>query len=254
VTFETAPVTRLLPEHALLNLPNPIGDEDFAGWVKDRGNFFLGQWDVPCQALLSCQDPGESPKAGGLVTANYGRGVFIYCAYSLFRQLPAGVPGAFRLFANLLAQPVARILEWAGYLKRVSLFSYMDDEQLQALAALMTEHSYAPGEYICHQDDLGDELYVMLDGEVEVIAEANGQTRVVSLQGTGDIIGEIAILSKKPRIASLRAKTEVRLLTLTRSQFQTLTHQQPEMLEQVITLLVEKLSVMAKQFRPYGSG
>ncbi len=126
----------------------------------------------------------------------------------------------------------------------------MDDEQLQALAVLMTEHTFAPGDYICRQDELGDESYVVLAGEVEVIVEANEQIRVVSVQGPGDIIGEIAILSQKPRTASLRAKSEVHLLTLTRNQFQILTHQHPEMLEQVIALLVDKLSVLTKKFRP----
>src|SRR5215510_7229582 len=124
VTFEDAPVTRLQPDHTLLKLPNVIRDEDFAGWVKDRGNFFLGSWDPRYRPLLACNDPGEAPKPGGLVIANYGKGLYLYSAYSLFRQLPAGVPGAFRLFANLLAQPIARILEWAALLKYVSIFAF----------------------------------------------------------------------------------------------------------------------------------
>jgi LmbE family N-acetylglucosaminyl deacetylase len=103
VSVETAPVTFLAPGHQLLNVPNKITPEDFDGWIQERGLYFASQWDKRYETVLSCHDPGEPDKAGGLLFARYGKGVFIYTAYAWFRQLPAGVPGAFRLFANIIS-------------------------------------------------------------------------------------------------------------------------------------------------------
>ncbi len=242
VTFEAAPVLRLLPDHVLLKLPNVIGDDDFGGWVKDRGNFFLGAWDSRHRPILACSDPGETPKPGGLVIATYGKGIYLYCAYSLFRQLPAGVPGAFRLFANLLAQPIARILEWAALLKRVAIFSFMREEQLQALASIMSERWETDGFYLCHQGDEGNEMYVVVDGVVEIITQVDGQEKVVARRTAGDVIGELAVLSRNPRTASMRTQGEAHLLTLTAEQFHALTRRHPELLDQIILMLVGKLA------------
>jgi hypothetical protein len=103
VTDETAAVRLAMPTHPLLAWPNPIDARDFEGWVQERGLYFAKSWDPRYQALLSMGDPGEPPCEGGLLFARYGKGVFIYTGLAFFRQLPAGVPGAFRLFANLLA-------------------------------------------------------------------------------------------------------------------------------------------------------
>jgi hypothetical protein len=103
VSVESVPVVFLSPGHPLLNFPNKITAEDFEGWIQERGLYFASQWDDRYEAVLSCRDPGEPDRKGGLLYAPYGRGVFIYTAYSWFRQLPAGVPGAFRLFANLIS-------------------------------------------------------------------------------------------------------------------------------------------------------
>lgn len=103
VTDEEAPVTLTLPEHPLLTRPNRLGPADFAGWVQERGLYFAHTWASEYQTPLSCHDPGEAPQAGGLLAAPLGRGRYVYCAYSLFRQLPAGVPGAYRLLANLVS-------------------------------------------------------------------------------------------------------------------------------------------------------
>jgi hypothetical protein len=101
VTVEEAPVVRLDPAHPLLTAPNRIDDPDFEGWVQERGLYFANPWDPRYQAVLSSHDPGEPARDGGLLYARHGRGVFIYSGYAFFRQLPAGVPGAWRLFANL---------------------------------------------------------------------------------------------------------------------------------------------------------
>jgi LmbE family N-acetylglucosaminyl deacetylase len=103
VTDETAKVNFLLPDHRVLNYPNKITDKDFGGWIQERGIYFAGQTDTAYQAVLSMKDPGESEQKGSLVIANYGKGVFVYTGLVFFRELPAGVPGAFRLMANIIA-------------------------------------------------------------------------------------------------------------------------------------------------------
>lgn len=104
VTNEKAPVTLLAPDHPAFNTPNKITPADFDGWVQERGLNFPSQWDHEhFTALLACSDPGEAPLASGLLVANCGQGHFVYTGLSFFRQLPAGVPGAYRLFANLVS-------------------------------------------------------------------------------------------------------------------------------------------------------
>jgi len=103
VTVESAPVTFPAPGHPLLTYPNKITSGDFEGWVQERGLYFASSWDEKYEAVLSSHDPGEPDLKGGLLYARYGKGVFIYTAYAWFRQLPAGVPGAFRIFANLIS-------------------------------------------------------------------------------------------------------------------------------------------------------
>ena len=103
VTDETAKVDFLLPEHKVLNVPNKITDKDFDGWIQERGIYFAGQTDTAYQAVLSMKDPGESELKGSLIVANYGKGTFVYTGLVFFRELPAGVPGAYRLMANIIA-------------------------------------------------------------------------------------------------------------------------------------------------------
>jgi LmbE family N-acetylglucosaminyl deacetylase len=103
VTDETAEVRILAPDHPVLNRPNKIAAEDFKGWVQERGLYFPNKWDPRWTAILSSNDPGEKPMDGGLLVAKAGKGYFVYTGYSWFRQLPAGVPGAYRLFANLVS-------------------------------------------------------------------------------------------------------------------------------------------------------
>jgi hypothetical protein len=103
VTDELAPVKILDPTNPLLNTPNKITDKDFEGWVQERGTYFLDKWDSQYTPLLESNDPGETPKQGGLVVAKYGKGTYIYTGYVFFRELPAGVQGALRLFANLVS-------------------------------------------------------------------------------------------------------------------------------------------------------
>lgn len=103
VTDETAPVTLLAPEHPALTVPNRIGPADFEGWVQERGLYFPTEWDARFTPLLACADPGEAAKQGSLLVARHGRGHFVYTGLAFFRQLPEGVPGAYRLMANLVS-------------------------------------------------------------------------------------------------------------------------------------------------------
>jgi len=103
ITNENAPVKILQPTHPALNLPNKIVASDFNGWVQERGTYFLRTFDSQYTPLVESGDPGEQPLQGGLVTAKYGKGTYTYTGYVFFRELPAGVKGAYRLFANLVS-------------------------------------------------------------------------------------------------------------------------------------------------------
>jgi len=103
VTDENAQVRVLAPNNPLMNIPNKITPKDFDGWVQERGLYFPNKWDAAWTPILSCNDPTEKPLDGGQLVAKSGKGFFVYSSYSWFRQLPAGVPGAYRLFANMLS-------------------------------------------------------------------------------------------------------------------------------------------------------
>ena len=103
VSVEEAPVDILAPEDEVFHYPNPITARDFDGWVQERGLYFMDKWDDHFKPLLACHDPGEEPQKGGLLQAEFGKGTYIYTGYAFFRQLPAGVPGAVRLYVNLLS-------------------------------------------------------------------------------------------------------------------------------------------------------
>lgn len=103
VTDENAEIRLRLPDNEALNTPNKITAKDFNGWVQERGLYFPGEWDAAFEAPLSSNDPGEAPADGSLLVAKYGKGYYVYTGLSFFRELPAGVPGAYRLFANLIS-------------------------------------------------------------------------------------------------------------------------------------------------------
>lgn len=103
ITDEHSPVNFLKPDDPLLNRPNKITADDFKGWEQERGLYYWSQFDAKYTALLAMNDPGESELKGGLVYTRYGKGTYIYTGIAFFRQLPDGVPGAFRIFVNLLS-------------------------------------------------------------------------------------------------------------------------------------------------------
>src|SRR5690606_14044740 len=104
VTEEDAAVTFVNPGHRILNHPNKITNKDFDGWIQERGLYFTSNIDPKYTTVISFHDKGEKPNAGSLLIADYGKGRFVYTSLSFFRQLPAGVPGAYRLFVNLISK------------------------------------------------------------------------------------------------------------------------------------------------------
>ncbi len=105
VTDETAKVTFIDPKNPVLNYPNKITDADFDGWVQERGLYFVTGIDPRYKTILNMNDPSEASNPGSLIVGDYGKGRFIYTSLDFFRELPAGVPGAYRLFVNLLSKP-----------------------------------------------------------------------------------------------------------------------------------------------------
>ncbi|MGC4055868.1 MAG: PIG-L family deacetylase [Paludibaculum sp.] len=103
VTDEASKVSILKPDHALFAWPNKITEKDFEGWVEERGSKWMKSWDAKYEALLETHDADQPPQMGGLLYAKYGKGMYIYNAYAFYRQLPEGVPGAYRIFANMLS-------------------------------------------------------------------------------------------------------------------------------------------------------
>ena len=103
VTDEFAKVDVLAKNNSLLNFPNKIEANDFEGWVQERGLYFPNEWGEEFTPVFSMNDKGESPKKGSLLVAKYGKGNYIYTGLSFFRELPAGVPGAYKLFSNMLS-------------------------------------------------------------------------------------------------------------------------------------------------------
>ncbi|WAM25256.1 hypothetical protein [Myxococcus sp. NMCA1] len=104
VTDETAVMTPLRADEPLLRTPNALTAADFEGWVQERGLYFASSWDARYQPVFAMHDAGEAPLQGALLVARHGKGTFVYTGLAFFRQLPAGVPGAYRLLANILSQ------------------------------------------------------------------------------------------------------------------------------------------------------
>jgi LmbE family N-acetylglucosaminyl deacetylase len=249
VTDEGAPVHLLAPDHSLFRVPNPIGDRDFDGWIHERGRYFFGEWDQRYRPLLACADPGEDPKLGGLLVADYGRGTYVYCGYSLYRQLPAGVQGPFQLFANLLALPAVRLTERIEFMKGTELFASLPDSQLATLAKIASERLVEDGTVISSEGDPAREVYVIREGEVSILKRRNGREEQLRVCGKGACIGEVAALGKVARSASIVARGPARLIVLEEEQLERLLEAQPEVSRALLVLLAKR---MATQPGPLG--
>ena len=103
VTDENAPITFIEPDHPLLNTPNKMGQDDFKDWIQERGLYYPREWDPQFHALLQSNDPGENPLKGGLLVAEYGKGHYIYTSMVWYRELRGGIPGAYKMLANMIS-------------------------------------------------------------------------------------------------------------------------------------------------------
>ena len=109
ISEEDAKLKILVPNHPVFNTPNKISEKDFENWVQERGLYFADSWDKNLVPLLEGNDEGESPKQGILLAGKYGKGTYVYTGLSFFRELPAGVPGAYKLFMNILGLGARKI-------------------------------------------------------------------------------------------------------------------------------------------------
>lgn len=239
VTMPDAPVTILQPQHPAVRLPNRIEPSDFDGWVRERGRYFAATWDPRLTPVLASADPGESSVRGGLLVGAFGRGSFAYCGYSLATQIEAGVAGAVRLLANLFALPESRIAEKMSYLRAVPLFDGATEDELHRVARMASQRHFAAGETLCRQGDRSEEMYVVVDGEVEIV---KGAGAAVATARAGAVIGELAVLSEAPRSATMIARGDVETLVLRGAHLRALLRNQPEMSERMMALLAAKLA------------
>jgi LmbE family N-acetylglucosaminyl deacetylase len=245
VIDERAPVRLLAPEHPLFHVPNEIADGDFDGWVQERGRYFFSEWDRRYVPLLACADPGEDPKPGGLIVADHGRGTYVYCGYSLYRQLPAGVPGAFRLFANLLAIPAVRVAERMEFMSGTELFASLPGPQLATLARNTSERLVKGGTVISSQGEPAREVYVVREGEVSILRRHDGVETELAVCGKGTCIGEVAALGKVTRTASVVARGPARLIVLEEEQLEWLLEAEPEVSRALLMLLAKRMAAEA---------
>jgi len=241
VTNETAKVSILDLDNVLLKFPNQIGIGDFSNWSYDRGMYFWGEWDKHYQPILSSADIGEEQLNGGWLTCQYGRGNFTYLGYSLFKQIPAGVSGAFRLFANLLGLPSARLNERVSFLKQTPLFSEVSHEQLEPIAKLMSEKWSNEGEEIGRQGDEGTECYMIYRGSVDIIKNKNGEETIIATVGKGECIGEMAILGNSRRVATMRAREDTQLLVIKKDHFRAFLYESPKMAVHMMDIILSRV-------------
>lgn len=243
VTDPRAAVQVLDPADPILNFPNEIGPADFEGWVHDRGMYFMGEWDRRYSAVLASGDVGERPREGGLLTTAYGRGTYVYAAYSFFRQIPAGVPGVVRLFANLLGLAEVRVRERMARLAAVELFGSMTETQLYEAARIVSERWVGAGGYLAREGERGHELFVVVDGTIDVVKHVPGDgERLLHLARPGEALGELALLADISRTASLRAATDAVVLVIRDDSFYEWLRRHPDLSRKIMQRLAEQLA------------
>ena len=238
VTRPEAPVDVLEPDHSVVTAPNRLTAADFEGWVHDRGLYFFGEWDSRYRPILASADPGEDQRSGGLLVAHYGRGTFVYVGYSLFRQIPAGVPGAIRLFANLIGLAEARIRTRVEVLRSVPLLDELSEPELAEAAHAMAEHTVPAGEYLSRQGHRGTEMFILTDGSVEVVEESAGQERVLSVVQPVESLGDLAVLGHIAHSASLRALDDATVLVLPESELRDWLRRHPDLALRLLARII----------------
>jgi hypothetical protein len=243
VSLENRPVRILAPGHFLLRFPNEIGELDFEGWVRDRGLYFFGSWDERYEPLLACSDPGEPEKLGGLLVTSYGKGLFVYCAYTLFRQAVAGVPGPVRLLCNLLAAPEGRLRSEIQTLREIPLFDVLGPEDLHELARILEVRHLEDGEYLCQEGEVADELYVLVGGGLDAL-QGTPERLVRQVERLAPT-QELEALTKLPRNVCLRARGEARVFVFEADSFRNYLLRHPELSERLLEVVARRLAAEA---------
>ena len=242
VTDPEAPVAIIDSDHPVLHFPNEIGPDDFDGWVHDRGLYFFGEWDRRYVPVLATHDANEDPRTGGLLTTVYGRGTYVYAGLSFFRQIPAGVPGAIRLFANLLGLAEVRVRARMSQLQRLELFGFMAEPELYEAARIVSERWIDAGTFLAKEGERGRHLFVLVDGTVEVLKHVEGKDdRLLHLAGPGEALGELTLLADMPRSASLRAASDAVVLVLRDDAFHEWLRRHPDLSRRMMQRLAEKI-------------
>ena len=168
-------------------------------------------------------------------------GTYVYVAYSLFRQIPAGVPGAIRLFANLLGLAEARVRERMEHLRGLELMGDMDEPELYDAARIVSERWVAAGTWLGRQGEPGRELFLLLDGEIEVVKHLPHGDHVLYVARPGESLGELSLLAGIPRSASMRTVTDVAVLVLRAEAFETWLQSRPDLGRRLLQLLARKV-------------
>lgn len=245
VTNQNAPVEVLDPEHWLVNYPNKITQADFEGWISDRGLYFWHEWDERYIPLLACADTGELKQQGGLLHCGYGLGTYIYTGYSFFRQIAAGVPGAIKFFANILATPQSSKAEKVKLLLGIKIFSELDNATLLKMAHISFFQQYNSGQYICQQGDLSKSLYIIHSGVAEILEEKNDMIQRITELSSGGYVGELAFLDRDGVYhQSLRAVSNLYVLGVEKEDFLKILQDDSHLAAGIIQVLSKELSTL----------
>ena len=214
VTLASAPIEPLAPDHPALNQPNTIAQADWDGWVHDRGIYFFGTWDQRYTPILSSNDPGEAPRLGGLMVASFGKGIYVYSGYSFARQIPAGVQGAVRLFANLLGLAESKMRELAGRLRSDRMLDFLSDDELAFAARWIAEKEVRAGMDLVSPGDGDGAICIGVDVDLEVWRDHAGGERLVRTVPPGEAVGGYEALCGDPLEMTLRSRAAGHVLEL----------------------------------------
>jgi histidine decarboxylase len=173
---------------------------------------------------------------------------------TMLNELAEDLKSVKRVDFNSSAQATNRVLDLVHFIKDVSLFAFMSEEQLLTVASLLTERYEGGDVYLCRQGDPGDEMYIIIQGAVDIIVEINGTSHEIDQAGPGDAIGEMAVLVNMPRTATLRVRGNVHLLTIQRADFRSLMQRYPSISDRVIQMMVNRLVTRSYRHPNIGPG
>jgi LmbE family N-acetylglucosaminyl deacetylase/tetratricopeptide (TPR) repeat protein len=195
VTDEESPVTLLEPDNPVFTWPNKISEADFKGWIEERGSKFMTSWDPHYRALVETHDPGQAPQKGGLLFTHYGKGIYIYNAYAFYRELPEGVPGAFRLMANLLSLP-----------RNPNLTAHGNSSNISDAVRLTRLHHFAEAERVLAAIEVPEETSSAIVFHRVKAAVASGLNR--PYDGAAEMHQALELAPGDPRLLAATARAD----------------------------------------------